>query len=157
MSKPVSILLIFFIFINIINCSNDDSFKSKIINKKILNENKSNLDTLICHLSFEEFFNKFKEDSLFQKQRIYKYAELLIIDNYEEKVFKKKLKKNFLNFNEDKNSNPIKFDVFKTNIIKQKDSVVYTKQGIDNGIYISFIFKKINGCWFLTKIIDESD
>jgi len=46
---------------------------------------------------------------------------------------------------------------YKWEIIYKKDTVLYVQRGIDNGIYITYMFVKKNKDWFLVKIIDESD
>ena len=155
--KRFVFLLLIIIPIIIINCKNNSGMEDKDIKSKISRGEKVDFIRKKCNLSFEKFFRRFKRDSLFQKQRIYNFGELIVIDNYEGTVEKKKLGNTFLDLESEEQVNIRKTDGYKINIKKYKDSVVYTKLGIDNGIFVNFIFKKIDNCWYLVRIIDGSD
>ncbi|MBE9491200.1 MAG: hypothetical protein IMY67_12955 [Bacteroidetes bacterium] len=112
-----------------------------------------------CSLIFNEFFEKFSKDSLFQKSRV-KYPlkwsyyresyEKLTIEHIEQKDFI------YIDFTEDKNAMQKKSGKYEVVIEKSKYEVNYLLKGYDNGIHMNHIFKLVEGCWFLVEIIDES-
>ena len=161
--------IVFFVIIIIFNsCFNNnkqkefENIKESTLNKKVLNKDSDNDDfsnQKNCFVSFDDFFTKFSNDKLFQKKRIHKSIKLIILDPYENKnnIIKKEDEIFvYLDFKVDKNAINNEYDKYKIKINKFKDSVSYKKIGLDNGIYISYIFKRINNCWFLIEIIDES-
>lgn len=130
------------------------------LNQKTDKESSGFSNQKDCFVSFDEFFIKFTNDELFQKRRFSKSMRLTILDPYDvDKKIIKIVGKNhgFIDFKNDNEAINNEFDKFNIKIEKYKDSISYKRLGIDNGIYISYIFEKINNCWFLTEIIDESN
>ncbi|MFH6945239.1 DUF4348 domain-containing protein [Flavobacterium sp. FlaQc-50] len=128
--------------------------KDKIVDvKEISNKN--------CISDFETFFKKFAKDSVYQKRMIayplksQYYGE----DSYEElktELIRNESEFRYINFADDSKAMNSKTGKFTIKKKTTKNKVIYTRFGYDNGIYISYEFNLINGCWYLVKIKDES-
>ena len=132
---PIFILIIFS------NCQDhkiENNFKSQ--------ENQ----VLTVEEDFNTFFEKFKKDSVFQKQRVVFPLKVRIfnIDNL-------KTEENSL---EEKDYEFLKIDENEVSVEKKisKDSVKIILKGKDNGIYIETQFLKDNGIWKLETYNDQS-
>ena len=132
---PIFILIIFS------NCQDhkiENNFKSQ--------ENQ----VLTVEEDFNTFFEKFKKDSVFQKQRVVFPLKVRVfnIDNL-------KTEENSL---EEENYELLKIDENEVSIEKKisKDSVKIILKGKDNGIYIETQFLKDNGIWKLETYNDQS-
>lgn len=126
--------------------------KSKIISQSLDRD---------CNQNFEEFIDVFGSDSVFQKQRVkyplkWKYIEDLEDSKLETDLIGGSAQFNYIDFTEDKNAMQKESGKYEVFIQKDKDSANYQLKGYDNGLYISYKFKLINGCWFLVEILDES-
>ena len=99
---------------------------------------------------FNAFFEKFKKDSVFQKQRVVFPLKVRVfnIDNL-------KTEENSL---EEENYELLKIDENEVSIEKKisKDSVKIILKGKDNGIYIETQFLKDKGIWKLESYNDQS-
>jgi hypothetical protein len=114
-----------------------------------------------CLQDFEQFFENFSKDSIFQKSRIklplsyisydYESSEEPIIENITNITNFK-----YINFSMDSSAMKKEYDKFEIEKRKTKDGMIYKRVGFDNGIYISYEFKIIDKCWYLIKITDES-
>jgi len=106
--------------------------------------------------SFNIFIEKFDKDSIFRKKHISDSLEILIVDLDDDKLKIKKIedKINLPAFQQNKYEQE---DGYKWKISYKKDTVLYVQQGIDNGIYITYMFIKRHKTWYLSKIIDESE
>ena len=160
-----NIFLFTFSFLIIIGCNKK---KDSSVNTRIL----LNLDTIQrkelkvievtnCLIDFDEFFERFSKDSIFQKQRVnyplkWSYYdesyEKLTIDYVRQEDF------TYIDFSEDKNAMEKESGKYKIFIEKKsKNKVTYLLKGYDNGIYMKYIFKlDKKECWFLVEIVDES-
>lgn len=117
--------------------------------------------------NFDTFYTKFTTDSTFQVSRIvyplylwgltYQAGDeippgmegvLIPLDTFQ------KENHNFIGFSATTDQ---PYDNFTYSLQKEKDSVVSTCSGTDNGIYIQFLFKPIGTEWYMTKIIDYSN
>lgn len=143
MTKYIFILSISFIFFN---CKND--INSKLItietNKIDYSINNKN-DINASSESFEKFFIKFSNDSLFQVSRI--NFPINVVEFNSEKIIEETIELNRENYyfqNIRKNSKDYTIE----KKIKQFDATVYLK-GIEKGIYMELFFEKKNGHWFL--------
>ena len=132
---PIFILIIFS------NCQDhkiENNFKSQ--------ENQ----VLTVEEDFNAFFEKFKKDSVFQKQRVVFPLKVRVfnIDNL-------KTEENSL---EEENYELLKIDENEVSIEKKisKDSVKIILKGKDNGIYIETQFLKDKGIWKLESYNDQS-
>ena len=134
-------ILLIFILIIFSNCQDqkiENNFKSQ--------ENQ----VLTVEEDFNTFFEKFKKDSVFQKQRVVFPLKVRIfnIDNL-------KTEENSL---EEKDYEFLKIDENEVSVEKKisKDSVKIILKGKDNGIYIETQFLKDNGIWKLETYNDQS-
>ena len=134
-------ILLIFILIIFSNCQDhkiENNFKSQ--------ENQ----VLTVEEDFNTFFEKFKKDSVFQKQRVVFPLKVRVfnIDNLktEENSFEEK-DYEFLNIDENEVSMEKKIS---------KDSVKIILKGKDNGIYIETQFLKDKGIWKLESYNDQS-
>ena len=172
-SKPNAVIFIFLIlFINCKDNKKEVPLKTidSINNIEPIKEKLSKDDSLAldipenCNKTFEEFFENFAKDSLFQKSRV-KYPVKLIIGYYDfdkrkdttsVELILNKNKFNYIDFTEDKDAMDKEYDKY-TVSIENLDSIAnYKLTGYDNGIRVNYKFKLINGCWFLVEILDES-
>ena len=134
-------ILLIFILIIFSNCQDqkiENNFKSQ--------ENQ----VLTVEEDFNTFFEKFKKDSVFQKQRVVFPLKVRVfnIDNL-------KTEENSL---EEKDYEFLKIDENEVSIEKKisKDSVKIILKGKDNGIYIETQFLKDKGIWKLESYNDQS-
>ena len=134
-------ILLIFILIIFSNCQDqkiENNFKSQ--------ENQE----LTVEEDFNTFFEKFKKDSVFQKQRVVFPLKVRVfnIDNL-------KTEENSL---EEKNYEFLKIDENEVSMEKKisKDSVKIILKGKDNGIYIETQFLKDKGIWKLESYNDQS-
>ncbi len=134
-------ILLIFILIIFSNCQDQ-----KIEN----NFNPQENQVLTVEEDFNAFFEKFKKDSVFQKQRVVFPLKVRIfnIDNL-------KTEENSL---EEKDYEFLKIDENEVSVEKKisKDSVKIILKGKDNGIYIETQFLKDNGIWKLETYNDQS-
>ena len=134
-------ILLIFILIIFSNCQDQ-----KIEN----NFNPQENQVLTVEEDFNTFFEKFKKDSVFQKQRVVFPLKVRIfnIDNL-------KTEENSL---EEKDYEFLKIDENEVSMEKKisKDSVKIILKGKDNGIYIETQFLKDKGIWKLESYNDQS-
>ena len=134
-------ILLIFILIIFSNCQDQ-----KIEN----NFNPQENQVLTVEEDFNAFFEKFKKDSVFQKQRVVFPLKVRVfnIDNLktEENSF------------EEKDYEFLKIDENEVSMEKKisKDSVKIILKGKDNGIYIETQFLKDKGIWKLESYNDQS-
>ena len=134
-------ILLIFILIIFSNCQD----------QKIEYNNKSQENqVLTIEEDFNTFFEKFKKDSVFQKQRVVFLLKVRFfnIDNL-------KTEENSL---EEKNYEFLRIDENEVSMEKKisKDSVKIILKGKDNGIYIETQFLKDKGIWKLESYNDQS-
>ena len=134
-------ILLIFILIIFSNCQDqkiENNFKSQ--------ENQ----VLTVEEDFNTFFEKFKKDSVFQKQRVVFPLKVRVfnIDNL-------KTEENSL---EEENYELLRIDENEVSMEKKisKDSVKIILKGKDNGIYIETQFLKDKGIWKLESYNDQS-
>ena len=134
-------ILLIFILIIFSNCQDQ-----KIEN----NFNPQENQVLTVEEDFNAFFEKFKKDSVFQKQRVVFPLKVRVfnIDNL-------KTEENSL---EEKNYEFLRIDENEVSMEKKisKDSVKIILKGKDNGIYIETQFLKDKGIWKLESYNDQS-
>jgi len=146
----------YFIILSILICFSCKEKNNNPIEKKTLT-----IESEVKDEKFNEFFNKFSNDSLFQKERIINKPKLYYYkDEYAEKPIFEILEKqdfNFLDFTKDLEAHKLRYNAFKTEISIKRDSIVYSKHGIDNGINESYVFKIIDKEWVLISIQNYSN
>jgi hypothetical protein len=106
--------------------------------------------SITCRENFDDFFGKFKTDSVFQKERVNFPLEVMVFDTENLETERKTLLKDefqFLNINENE-----------VNILKEisRDSGNVILQGKDTGIWIELKFLKKNGIWKLEFLDDQT-
>lgn len=109
--------------------------------------------------SFDDFLLDFMENAEYQKSRIQFPLLSLTLQMETDKVDSTKIEKAQWKYNE--------FKILRTGIqVRQYDSFdrklrntderVISLIGNDNGMLYSYFFKRIDGRWFLIRILDES-
>ena len=107
---------------------------------------------------FDDFFTRFASDSLFQKEQI-KFPLLYISTDIEDNVEEIIIEENewtFIDFTQDGISDDSGIDEFDVIIVRENRGFIYTRRGIDNGIYIEYHFSDLEETWQLTKINNQS-
>lgn len=100
---------------------------------------------------FNAFFQKFKNDSLFQKQRIDNPLTVVIYEEDVEEVTKQQVK--YVSFNQKDWDMKISIETEKIS----KDTVNVILEGIDTGVRIEHMFVNRNIEWHLFQIKNYSD
>lgn len=126
-----------------VKMGNDQSVKVESVNIETQKE--------ISDENFDDFFNKFKTDSLFQQQRIDKPLSVIISDEETEEEEKQAIK--FVSF--DQKDWDVKIGYKKTTISKDTMNVIL--EGMDTGVHIEHFFAKRQGNWYLYQIKNLSD
>lgn len=108
---------------------------------------------------FREFFKRFAIDSMFQKHRIQFPLTYLYYADYVDTLISEQIKSedwHYINFADDSLVAEQKVDaydiMFRTTGSEQ---VEYVRTGIDNGINVTYVFRKEGKHWILTEIIDR--
>lgn len=142
----VVIILLFFV---IISC------KPKVYKKTI---NDLSVDTLsLNHKNetlpeiFDDFFEKFKSDTLFQIQRIDKPLSVIISDEETDEEEMQEIK--YVSFNQ--KDWDVKIDINTKKI--SKDTINVKLEGIDTGIHIEQLFALRFNKWYLFQIKNLSN
>ncbi|MDJ1468636.1 DUF4348 domain-containing protein [Cytophagaceae bacterium DM2B3-1] len=107
---------------------------------------------------FDPFFQKFSKDSIYQKQHIsfpLPYYEWDIENKLSEEIINRNQWK-FINFSKDKYMSSREIDAYTQVSVQKKDTLIYIRNGIDNGIRIEYFFTQKDKMWYLVKIIDKS-
>ncbi|TPD73668.1 DUF4348 domain-containing protein [Flavobacterium microcysteis] len=119
------------------------------------NQNKAQVT---CSEDFDLFFEKFTNDSLFQK----KHVDFPIMEYYTDEDFPLDMMETMtdedtfeiIHFDKNaKNGNK----PYEINIDKKTDSVFCYKKGINNDINIKYTFVCKMDSWFLVEITDTTD
>lgn len=172
--KDTKLILLFFIVCILFSCKQNtqhaqelkknetDSLKATIYNsseKKV--EITSSEFAKDCNQTFDEFFDRFAKDSVFQKERVKYPMEWSYYGeaNYQElitEIVDSKQKFRYFDFTDDKNAINREYGAFEVNRINHIDSVIYQRIGLDTGLLISFKFQLIDNCWYLVSIVDKS-
>jgi len=132
----------------------DSSIKKKVL----IEQNTNEIDVL--KNDFNVFFKKFSKDSIFQKESLNDVVNFYQYDDNDSLEVSATPKKelSYKDFSID--TLAYKKESNKYRVIKEykKDSVIYNLAGIDNGIYVLYVFKKnkIND-WKLTSVHNYSN
>lgn len=113
-----------------------------------------------CGKSFEVFFEQFGKDPTFQKSRVQYPLKWFYHGNTDyDKLISENVTMSdyrFFDFSKDEEAKNREYGAFEINRIEYKDSLIYQRDGLDTGLHIQFKFKKVDGCWLLVEILDES-
>lgn len=122
---------------------------------------KKNVDSAknVSDSSFEDFFSRFSTDSVFQVSRIkfpleYSYYDddSLSMDKINSEEWA------YLDFSDDSLASKSEVDAYNIEFIEvDRNMIEYLRKGIDNGIFVSYRFRKTHGRWHLTEIVDRSN
>ena len=114
-------------------------------------------DTILQE-NFENFIQEFSIDSNFQKSRIQFPLKITLIDenNKSTEFFKKSNEFEMMDFRNKKSKGSIDQWEQKIEVNEGLKTAQIQIRGIDNGIHVDYLFKKINGNWFLFEITDQS-
>jgi len=162
-----NIFIIIFSLFLVISCNNKKRKSTSVNTNTLLNldtvqRKKTKVDeTDNCSIIFDEFFERFSKDSIFQKQRVkYPLKWSYYDESYEKLTIDYVMKKDFayIDFSEDKNAMENESGKYKVFIEKKgKNKINYLLKGYDNGLYMKYIFElDERECWYLVEIIDES-
>lgn len=112
-------------------------------------------DAMKGNEKFEDFFNKFNSDTVFQKTRLHNPVVMHVIDDESnnETYVSSILEDVRVSFNQKDWNEKVSFPVRKVS----KDTIVVDIKGIDTGIWIEHYFVSEKGLWYLHKIRDLSD
>jgi len=110
---------------------------------------------------FKDFFNNFSSDPTFQEERIKyplpyfyyeEYADTMSINQIDMGGWQ------FVNFAGDSLAKNKKTDAYTIDLDRPDSTTVdYTRRGVDNGIFVTYFFRKEAGRWYLIKIEDRSN
>lgn len=143
--RPIIIIL----FLGCISC------KPKVKKENINNFNVDTISTIpkadSLPENFNDFFNKFKSDPLFQILRIDDPLSVIISDEESEEEEKQKVK--YVSFNQKHWGVKIKI----TTKELSKDTINVTLEGNDTGVHIEHFFAKRSDKWHLYQIKNLSD
>lgn len=142
--------------------SSNDSLLNVVDKKPIHNfkneENKTIPVELVknCDQTFEDFFERFSRDSIYQKSRVkYPLKWYYLEDNESNKlrfdVINKKDDYDYVDFTLDNQSD--KYEVVHE---KKEKEMNYILKGNDSGLFMTYKFKLIDGCWYMVEIEDKS-
>lgn len=146
---------------------NDTIVSVSKVNTKDKTEKKEDIKTESfnsCNETFDEFFERFSRDSVFQKNRV-KYPFKYLNSEYDfdkrqdtisAELILNKDKFSFIDFTEDKNAMDKEYDKYTVSMEDLQGIKNYRLNGYDNGIRITHKFKLIDGCWYMVEILDES-
>jgi hypothetical protein len=165
MKNTIIFLIVGLLFLS---CKNKVSSTDIIENDSIISVNIEEIKDFVemqsnknCGQTFDDFFEQFAKDSLFQNSRV-KYP---LKESYYEDLESSEItinmvspsKYHYIDFKEDKNAMDREFDQYQVIIEKIDNKNVYYKNvGVDNGINIIYKFKLIDGCWYMIEIEDKS-
>ena len=156
----------------LISCSNRHEQQQvnspDVKNSEIVSESKNhNADTFLTEKNntttsiedFDTFFSQFNHDSLFQFHRTVIPLKIVTSDIFENHYteFLDSSKWHFFSLEYDSASYYQHFDSFEQIIEMGKDSVNVGLRGIDNGIYINYVFRSKDGKWYLSMMEDFSN
>jgi len=105
--------------------------------------------------NFNEFFEKFKSDSLFQVNRV-KFPWTIPSEDGEELVINKSDWQH-ASFLYQRDFATREIDAYTQEIVNYGDTIKIEQRGVDNGIHIDFVFAKIDNKWFLVSEEDLSN
>lgn len=109
--------------------------------------------------SFNDFFDKFKSDSVFQAARV-KFPLTLVTWGDDDNPMTETIESGswrHLRFEYKDEFGSRKIDAYTQETKIYADSAKIELRGVDNGIYLDFVFTKVNGLWTLTAKRDYSD
>ena len=102
---------------------------------------------------FASFFEKFNNNRTFQMSRIYFPLTVKLNNDDFELVDYIIIKEKYTPINLNKNKEERDYN---QQTILKKDAVIIQQRGLNNGIFIDYIFEKRKGLWFLKTWIDKS-
>ena len=111
----------------------------------------TNIQSKTVDEDFSDFFKKFKNDSLFQVQRIDNPLSLIISDEESDEEQKKEVK--YVSFFQKDWDVKIKYNAIEIS----KDTMAVILEGIDTGVHIEHVFAKRGDQWYLFQIKNLSD
>ncbi|GGX17560.1 DUF4348 domain-containing protein [Aquimarina muelleri] len=153
MKNILSVIILLFL-----SCKKANNLEYKVSTEKTANlvkQQKSSKE------DFNNFFVKFSNDSIFQKDRVKDtlYLHNLVeIDKFEVLKFTKE-DISYMDFRDDTLAYKKEYDKYRVETVIKEDSTNYSMYGIDNGILLHYVFMrdKQNNEWYLTSIHDYSN
>lgn len=109
--------------------------------------------------NFDDFFNKFKSDSLFQMERV-KFPLTLVTWDLDDNLATEEISREnwrYLRLEYKNEFGTREIDAYTQEIKIYADSAKLELRGVDNGIHVDYVFNKVNGQWTLTTERDYSN
>lgn len=119
----------------------------------------SSIDTSINqNENFEEFFQKFSKDSIFQISRTQFPLKITQVDILDEKTVITLEKSDWvhLDFTDTVGIEPKSIDAYEQKAVLNGEEIHIQLRGIDNGIRIDYVFRRIEKKWILVAWNDFS-
>ncbi|AFD08617.1 DUF4348 domain-containing protein [Solitalea canadensis] len=134
--------------------SNSTNTKSQHSNETAIISTKETVDN-----NFNDFIEKFSTDSAFQLNRTkfpLKTKWYDIFNDRDSLIYRNRLDFEVMDFR--KKTLASHLDQWEQKIVVDKNNTSATIEirGIENGIRVDYLFKKINGAWMLIEINDSS-
>ncbi|MFN7328906.1 MAG: DUF4348 domain-containing protein [Bacteroidota bacterium] len=109
--------------------------------------------------NFDDFFNKFRSDSIFQMERV-KFPLTLVTWDIDDNLATEEIdRENWrhlkLEYKDEFGTREIDAYTQETKIYA--DSAKIELRGVDNGIHVDYVFNKVDGQWTLTTERDYSN
>ena len=109
--------------------------------------------------NFDDFFNKFRSDSIFQTERV-KFPLTLVTWDIDDNLATEEIdRENWrhlkLEYKDEFGTREIDAYTQETKIYA--DSAKIELRGVDNGIHVDYVFNKVDGQWTLTTERDYSN
>jgi len=167
--KIISIICLMFLFAckkktgESLFSKNDTIVSVSKVNTKDKTEKKEDIKTQSfdsCNETFDEFFERFSRDSLYQKSRVKYPLKWTYYESLENSKLTIEMRNHasyrFFSFIKDAEASKKIYGAFEVIKLKQRDTIIYQRKGLDNGLLINFKFKLVDDCWFMVEILDES-
>ena len=141
-----------------LNTELDEGSNVELENKLI--GGSTEVDSILLINDFNEFFKKFTKDSIFQIKRIQFPLEYSSAEIDSDELIKEQIQMEewiHLDFYYDSTFRTRETDQYMRRFDFKKDSVTIEYRGIDNGIWIDYLFVKQEDNWILINYSDYSN
>lgn len=146
-------------FLAVAGCKKEVEIKDDIVVEDGIVVMPTAISRQDCDKDFDVFFEKFSNDSVFQRKHVKFPLKSSHLDNDYHDMIREDItfvKYRFMDFKGHKDAMKQEYDKFTVETIKKKDTINYLLKGDDNGIYIEVKFAFENDCWYLVAIEDSS-
>lgn len=102
--------------------------------------------------NFDDFFNKFRSDSIFQMERV-KFPLTLVTWDIDDNLTTEEIDREnwrHLKFEYNNKFGTREIDAYTQETKIYADSAKIELRGVDNGIHVDYVFNRVDGQWTLT-------